>query len=217
VKREQEAIVPRFSLRPRDTRFFDLFEQDSVNLVEAGKALVSMLEDWRDVEVKANAITDIEHTGDSITHEIISHLHRTFVTPMDREDMTALVNALDDVLDFIQAATDDMILYKVPGPTPRARELGRIILEATLVIQRALPILRNQSKLNEILVHCVELNRLENQADRVYRAALGELFRESTDVIMLLKWREIYEHLESATDRCEDVANVLEGVALKYA
>jgi len=209
--------VPKFSLRPRDSRFFDLFEQDSVNLVEAGKALVSMLDDWRDAEIKASAITDIEHTGDAITHEIVQHLHRTFVTPLDREDITALVNALDDVLDFIQSAADAMLLYKVSGPTPRAKELAQIIQEATLVIQRALPILRHQSKLNEMLTHCVELNRLENKADRVYRAALGELFSDSTDLVMILKWREIYEHLESATDRCEDVANVLEGVALKYA
>lgn len=209
--------MPKFSLRPRDSRFFDLFEQDSVNLVEAGKALVTMLEDWQDIEIKASAITDIEHTGDAITHEIISLLHRSFVTPMDREDMTALVNALDDVLDFMQSAADAMLLYKVPGPTPRAKELAQIILEATQVIQRALPIMRNQAKLNEVLIHCVELNRLENQADRVYRAALGELFSDSKDVILIIKWREIYEHLESATDRCEDVANVLEGVALKYA
>ncbi|MDO8472433.1 MAG: DUF47 domain-containing protein [Dehalococcoidia bacterium] len=210
--------MPKFSLKPRDSRFFDLFEQDSVNLVEAGKALVSLLDNWKDIEIKANAITDIEHTGDTITHEIISHLHRTFVTPMDREDMNALVNALDDVLDLIQSAADAMLLYKVPEPTERARELAKIILEATLVIQKALPIMRKQSNLNELLTHCVELNRLENQADRVYRAALGELFSGDTkDVITIMKWREIYEHLESATDRCEDVANVLEGVALKYA
>lgn len=210
--------MPKFSLKPRDSRFFDLFEQDSVNLVEAGKALVSLMDNWQDLEMKCSAITDIEHTGDTITHEIISHLHRTFVTPMDREDMNALVNALDDVLDLIQSATDAMLLYKVAAPTPRARELAQIILEATLVIQKALPILRKQSNLNDMLTHCVELNRLENQADRVYRAALGELFSGDTkDVITILKWREIYEHLESATDRCEDVANVLEGVALKYA
>lgn len=209
--------MPKFSLRPRDSRFFDLFEQDSVNLVEAGKALVSLMENGQDIEIRANAVTDIEHTGDAITHEIVSRMHRTFVTPMDREDMTALVNALDDVLDFIQSAADAMLLYKVPGPTPRARELAQIILNATQVIQRALPIMRNQTKLNEVLTHCVELNRLENKADRVYRAALGELFADSKDVIFILKWREIYEHLERATDRCEDVANVLEGVALKYA
>ncbi len=209
--------MPNFSLKPRDSRFFDLFEQDSVNLVEAGHALVSMLDDWQDIEIKANAITDIEHTGDGITHEIIARLHRTFVTPMDREDMTALVNALDDVLDFIQSAADAMLLYKVAKPTHRAKELAQIILEATLVIQRAMPILRHQGKLNDILTHCVELNRLENQADRVYRAALGELFSDTSDVITILKWREIYDHLERATDRAEDVANVLEGVALKYA
>lgn len=211
-------MFPRFSLKPRDTRFFDLFEQDSANLVEAGKALVSLLDNWKDLELKAAAITDIEHTGDTITHEIISHLHRTFVTPMDREDMNALVNALDDVLDLIQSAADDMLLYRVAKPTPQARELAQIILEATLVIHKALPIMRKQSNLNEVLIHCVELNRLENQADRVYRAAMGELFSgDSKDVLTILKWREIYEHLESATDRCEDVANVLEGVALKYA
>ncbi len=207
----------RFSLKPRDSRFFDLFEQASVNIVEAGRALVAMFEDWHNLELRANAITDIEHTGDTITHEIISALHRTFVPPMDREDMTALVNALDDVVDLIQSAADAMLLYKVTKPTDRARELGQIILEATLVIQKAMPILRHQRKLNDILPHCIELNRLENQADRVYRAALGELFSDTSDIITKLKWRETYDYLERATDRAEDVANVLEGVALKYA
>ncbi|MEW6033877.1 MAG: DUF47 domain-containing protein [Chloroflexota bacterium] len=209
--------MPRFSLMPREKRFFDLFEQDSVNLVKAARALVDMVETWQDVEAKAKAITDLEHAGDAITHQIISLLHRTFVTPMDREDMTALVNALDDVLDFIQSAADFMLLYRVGKPTTKACELANIVLEASMVIERAMPLLRRPSALKDVLTHCVELNRLENKADNVYRAALGELFSNSTDYALIIKWREVYEHMETATDRCEDVANVLEGVALKYA
>jgi hypothetical protein len=209
--------VARISFLPTDRRFFDLFERGSVNLVEAARLLVDMLETWQDVEAKASSITDLEHVGDTITHEVIAHLHRTFVTPLDREDISALAQALDDVIDFIQAASDAMVLYRVSAPTPRARELAQTILEASQEIERAMPLLRRPRDLKDVLSCCIELNRLENDADRVYRAALGELFADSADFTFIIQWREIYQHMESATDRCEDVANVLEGVALKYA
>ncbi|MEE8472773.1 MAG: DUF47 family protein [Dehalococcoidia bacterium] len=207
----------RFSIVPRERKFFDLFEEATENLVQAGRVLWDMVEGWEDVEEKVQQIVDLEHQGDGITHRIMEQLHSTFVTPFDREDIAALAHSLDDVIDFIQAAADAMLLYKVSAATPRARELAMIIMEATEELKRAMPDLRTPSRLKDVLSHCVELNRLENAADRVLRAALGELFDEGTDVIHIIKWREIYDHMETATDRCEDVANVLEGVALKHA
>jgi len=209
--------MPGFSLVPREKKFFELFEEDSKNAVEAAKLLLDLVNNWENVELKMNHITDLEHQGDEITHRIISSLHTTFITPIDREDIVALANAIDDIVDFIQAAADAMLIYKVSAPTQRAKELAAIIVQATEELVKAMPDLKTPGQLNHILTHCVEMNRLENAADRVYRAALGELFTDTHNVMDILKWREIYNHMESATDRCEDVANVLEGVALKYA
>jgi uncharacterized protein Yka (UPF0111/DUF47 family) len=147
----------------------------------------------------------------------MAQLHRTFVTPFDREDIAQLTHTMDDITDFIHAASDAMLLYKVNRPGRRAKELADIIVQGATEIERAMPKLRRRGELKKILKRCVELNRLENAADRVYRSAIAELFSDSSDMAHVIKWREIYEHMESATDRCEDVANVLEGVAIKYA
>ncbi len=209
--------MPNFSLIPKEKKFFELFEEDSRNAVEAAKVLHELVNHWENVEMKIDHITDLEHQGDEITHRIISSLHTTFITPIDREDIAALAHTIDDIVDFIQAAADAMLIYRVTAPTARCKELATIIVQATEELVKAMPDLRNPGQLKHILTHCVEMNRLENAADRVYRAALGELFINDTNVTDILKWREIYNHMESATDRCEDVANVLEGVALKYA
>lgn len=207
----------RFSLIPRHHKFYDLFEEDAQNLVKGARLLQDMLQKWDNLDARSKEITDIEHQGDSITHRIMAELHSTFVTPIDREDIAVLAHTMDDVLDFIQSAADFMLLYGVPAPTERARELGAIIAAAASELERAMPSLRHPGRLKDIMAHCVELNRLENAADDIYRAALRELFQHTGDMSEVIKWREIYEHLESATDRCEDVANVLEGVALKHA
>jgi predicted phosphate transport protein (TIGR00153 family) len=202
---------------PKEEKFFDLFEQSARNMVRTAQSLKQLVEDWPDVEKEVGKITDLEHHGDTITHEIIAMLHRTFVTPFDREDMASLAHVLDDVTDFIHAAADAMLIYKVDYPSQRAKELADIIVQATTEVERALPQLRRRTQLKQVLERCVEINRLENMADRVFRAAMAELFDDSPDIASVIKWREIYEHMESATDRCEDVANVLEGVALKHA
>ena len=207
----------RFPFIPREEVFFTLFEEGASNMVKAARCLKELLDNWQDVEQKVNEITELEHQGDTITHKIIARLHRTFVTPFDREDITGLANTMDDVTDFIHAASDAMLLYKVEPPSQRARELADIIVQGANEIEKAMPQLRHRSELRQILKRCVELNRLENAADRVYRSALAELFADSKDMAHVIKWREIYEHMESATDRCEDVANVLEGVAIKHA
>ncbi len=176
-----------------------------------------MVETWDYVEERAKTISDIEHKGDSITHEIIALLHQSFVTPFDREDIATLAQSMDDVADLVHSAADDMNLYRIDKPTEQSIELAGIILLGTLELKKAVPLLRYRKDLKTMLIHCVEINRLENLADRVYRQALAELFNGDTEAIQVIKWREIYQHLETATDRCEDVANVLEGVALKNA
>jgi predicted phosphate transport protein (TIGR00153 family) len=207
----------KFPFIPREEGFFDLFEEGARNVVKAAQSLKELVDNWRDVEQKVSEITELEHEGDAITHKIAAQLHRTFVTPFDREDIAELAHTMDDVIDFIHAASDAMLLYKVDRPGRRAKELAGIILEGATEIERAMPQLRHRSELKRVLKRCVELNRVENEADRVYRSALAELFSDTKDMARVIQWREIFAHMESATDRCEDVANVLEGVAIKNA
>jgi predicted phosphate transport protein (TIGR00153 family) len=210
--------LPRFPFMPREKKFFDLFEQSAHNMVQAAQELKAMVHTWEDVPERAAAITELEHEGDTITHQIMAQLHRSFITPFDREDIALMAHALDDVIDFIDAAADSMLIYRIGKPSERALELADIITQAAVEVERAMPRLRRSgAELRAVLENCVEINRLENMADRVYRSALAELFDNSTDMAGIIKWREIYEQMESATDRCEDVADVLEGVALKHA
>ncbi len=207
----------KFPFLPREEKFFELLEESARNMVKASQALKEMVNTWELVSGRVAEITELEHVGDTITHQIMAQLNRTFVTPFDREDIALLAHTLDDVTDFIHAAADAMVIYKIDNPTQRARELADIIVQAATEIDRAMPKLRHRAGLKQILGYCVEINRLENMADRVFRSAMAELFDDAADIAQVIKWREIYEHMESATDRCEDVANVLEGVALKHA
>lgn len=209
--------MAKFSFIPREEKFFDLFIDSARNMVKTARCFKDMLDNWENISVKVAEITELEHEGDSITHQIAALLHRTFVTPFDREDIALLSHTMDDITDFIHAAADAMDIYKVDKPTQRAKELAETIVQAVDEVERAVLLLRHHSELKKIMEHCVELNRLENRADKIYRSALGELFDDSEDTAYIIKWREIYEHMESATDRCEDVANVLEGVVLKHA
>ncbi|MFC2069559.1 DUF47 domain-containing protein [Chloroflexota bacterium] len=209
--------VFKLPFMPREEKFFDLFEESTRNMVKAAQILKELMYNWEDVGGKLAEITELEHEGDKITHQIMEHVHRTFVTPFDREDIALLAHSLDDVTDFIHATADAMFIYKVDRPTQSAKELCDSIVQATAELERVMPMLRRRSQLKQVLEPCVEINRLENEADTVFRSAMGELFDNTTDIAEIIKWREIYEHMESATDRCEDVANVLEGVALKHA
>jgi hypothetical protein len=198
--------------------FYGLFEQETANLVTAAEKLVDLFDNYENVEAKAKELKDLEHRGDVITHEIIARLHRTFVTPIDREDITLLVHSLDDVMDFIEAAGRTACLYRIAQPTERARELARIVVKMARKLDEVMPRLRHRDQFPWILKQCVDINSLENEADDVHHAALAELFEVChLDACEVIKWREIYEHLENATDRGEDVANVLEGIVLKYA
>jgi len=207
----------RFPFIPREEKFFVLFQESAQNVVKAAQGLKSLVDDWDNVEGRVSEITELEHYGDTITHQIMAQLNRTFVTPFDREDMALLAHSMDDVTDFIHAAADAMLIYKVNRPAQRAKELADIIVQAVAELERAVSQLQHRTELKRVMTRCVEINRLENMADRVFRSAMAELFNDSPDIAQVIKWREIYEHMESATDRCEDVANVLEGVALKHA
>jgi predicted phosphate transport protein (TIGR00153 family) len=210
--------LAKFSFIPKDMEFYDLFEQETANLVIAAEKLVDFFENYEDIEVKAKQLKELEHKGDVITHEIIARVHRTFVTPIDREDITHLAHSLDDVMDFIEAAGRTAHLYGIAQPTERARELARIVVKMARKLNEVVPRLRRRDQFPWILKQCVEINTLENEADDVQHAALVELFEVChLDACEVIKWREIYEHLENATDRGEDVANVLEGIVLKHA
>jgi predicted phosphate transport protein (TIGR00153 family) len=208
----------KFPFTPRDIEFYDLFEQETANLVTAAEKLVDLFDNYENVEAKAKELKEFEHRGDVITHEIVARLHRTFVTPIDREDITLLVQRLDDVMDFIEAAGRTAYLYNIAQPTERARELARIVLKMARKLNEVIPRLRRRDQYTWILKQCVQINTLENEADDVQHAALAELFEVChLDACEVIKWRELYEHLENATDRGEDVANVLEGIVLKHA
>jgi len=200
---------------PKEPKFFDLFEKSVANVAAAAREFANLLEDYTNIEIKTARITELEHQGDALTHRIMEQLHRTFVTPLDREDIALLTERMDDVLDFIEDASNALLLYRIEQPTNRAKEMSAILVKISNELVEAVPRLRNRSKMKIILGHCVEINRLENEADAVVRLALAELF-DGTPLPDVIKWREIYEHLENAVDKGEDVANVLEGVVLKH-
>jgi hypothetical protein len=204
-----------FRIIPREEAFFAMFEKAAQNALDGAEVLKDLLDHFDDVKEKARQIEEIEHKGDIITHEIIKRLNTTFITPIDREDILALTSSIDDVIDLIHAAATRIMLYKITEPTPQVKELGFLILKSTRELHRG--VTRLSTNMDEVFEHCVEVNSLENEADRVCRDAIAQLFDQEKDPIYILKWKEIYETLESATDRCEDAANVLEGVALKNA
>jgi len=199
---------------PREEKFFELFAEQAEVLAEAARILLEMMEKPDDqIWDRASQIKSLEHRGDQMTHDLITRLNQTFITPLDREDIHALSSRLDDVLDLIDAAASRMSLYKIREPRRPGIELARIIHRCASEIQAAVPhILEKREK---ILHHCQELNRLEHESDTVCRSAIAQLFEEERDPITLIKWKEIYEVLEAAVDKAEDVSDVLESVVVK--
>jgi predicted phosphate transport protein (TIGR00153 family) len=204
-------------LFPREEKFFVLFEQSAQNVVKIAQQLRDLVNTWENVKERVKMITSLEHDGDAITHQIIAQLHRTFVTPLDREDIALLAETLDDVTDLIHSSADAMLLYKVDYPTDKVKELVDILVRASAEVERGVAQIHARIDRDKLLKSSMEINRLENIGDSLYRSALAELFVNSPDFTYLIKWREIYEDIESAIDKCEDIANVLEGIALKYA
>ncbi len=204
-------------LLPREDRFYTLIEAAASNMSKGAEMLVAMLNDYTDVAAKAQAIKDVEHAGDELTHETYDLLNRIFVTPLDREDIGAISSALDDVLDLVEAAADDFVLCSIEEPLPPAMEMARLIVQSCVQIQEAVSYLRRLNKDRAAFRdRLTEINRLENQGDLVYRNAIQTLFLQ-TDPVHILKWKQVYDHLERAIDSCEDVADELHGVLLKYA
>ncbi len=207
----------KLSLIPKERKFFALFEQSAQNAVKITQQFKDLVYVWENIKERIGIITDLEHQGDAITHQIFEQLHRSVITPFDREDIALLAHSLDDVTDFVHAAADAMFLYRVQHPTRRAKELADIALQTVVEVEKAVSEVHDRIGRKQLLKRCVEINRLENNGDSVYRSAMAELFDDSTDIASLIKWREIYNHMESVIDRCEDIANTLEGVAIKYA
>ena len=203
-----------FRLIPRETRFFDDFVAMAEQIRVGATMLEEMLAPDKPIWDKADQIKEVEHKCDFLTHEIIQRLHRTFVTPLDREDIHDLARSLDDVMDAIDDSAAVVRLYSIERVRPDARELVRIIKASTDEMVKALKALERRDGVAE---PAVEINRLENEADRVHYAAVRRLFEEERDPIVIMKWKEILDFLEQATDRCEDVANAVEGIVVKHA
>jgi len=201
-------------LIPRETKFFRMFRDVSQNLTEGASLLHDILKNPQDLPVRINRLQEIEHRGDDMTHDIIRMLNQTFITPFDREDIHALTSSLDDVLDYVNSAATRMKLYRITTP-PAAADLAGLIVKQSEELSKAVSLLEEEHQ--KVLDHCVVVNQLENEADRVSRQAIAELFEYEKDPIQLIKIKELYEVLETATDKAEDAANVLEAVVLKSA
>jgi predicted phosphate transport protein (TIGR00153 family) len=199
-------------LIPRETKFFRMFAEVSQNVTEGARLLQDILKNPVDLGARLDQLQEIEHRGDDLTHAIITALNQTFITPFDREDIHRLTSSLDDVLDYVNSAGMRLRLYRIDSPPPVAAELAGVIVQQSEELAQGVSLLEQNQR---VLEHCVEVHRLENEADRVSRNAIAELFNNEKDPIRLIKIKELYEVLETATDKAEDAANVLEAVALK--
>ena len=204
-------------LLPREEDFCTLFERHAALTVEGAKQLATLVSGGQNVRALAARIKEIEHETDVITHTCVERLHTTFITPFDRDDIHRLITRMDDVMDFVESASERMALYELRDMTEEVRELAAVLVRATEAVARAIAGLRNVRRAEGILEHCIEVNRLENEGDEILRNAVAELFKTANDPLLVMKWKEVYEALENATDRCEDVANIIEGVVLEHA
>lgn len=205
----------KLRLAPKETKFFEMFAEMCSNLHEGARELQNLLRDMKDVQGGVQRIKELEHRGDDMTHSIITRLNQTFITPFDREDIHKLASSIDDVLDYINAACDRLLMYRIMQVDRAAADLAGIIVRQSEALNKAVSQL-GQHK-SDVIDYCVEINRLENEADVVARKAIGELFDRERDPITLIKHKELYEVLETATDKAEDAANVVESVVVKGA
>ncbi len=206
------GLLQRFL--PREESFFDLFAQQAANIDAGANALLKMLSHYTGVPEQVQSIKAIEHEGDEITHSLFTKLNQTFITPFDREDIHELCSRLDDVIDLIDAAASRFVLYRVDSIRSGTVDLVKVLVSATSEVSAAVQALETP---DSALAHCIEINRYENESDRLCRTLIAQLFDEEKDSVQIIKWKEIYEVIETAVDKCEDVANVIEGVILKSA
>jgi uncharacterized protein len=204
-------------LLPREVSFFDFFEEHAALTVDGSNEFLSMVTSGANIEAKAKRIKEIEHETDVITHRCLEALHKTFITPIDPDSIHRLITRMDDVMDFIEAAAERIALYDLTIMTPEVKDLADVLTRASAEMLAVCKLLRNLKDPQTILKKCVDINRLENEADAILRRAVARLFREEKDAIVIIKWKEIYEDLETASDRCEDVANIIEGLVLEHS
>ncbi|HUP27274.1 MAG TPA: DUF47 family protein [Chloroflexia bacterium] len=210
--------MPLFDfLKSDDANFFQWFEDAASNMLEASKSFRELCYNFENPQEAVTRLHDFEHRGDDIGHDIYNKLNNTFVTPMDREDIISLYSAIDDVTDFIHSAADLMSVYKVESVPPIGQQLADCIVSCAEHVAAAVPHLRKRNELNQILPSVVEIHSLENKADELLRDGLVELFSHPEDVIHIIKWRDIYSEMEEATDKAEDIADVLRGLVIKNA
>ncbi len=209
--------MPLAKFMPRSDDFFDDFEKQVEATIEGAQLFKDLLDDFTDVARKCQKIKDVEHRADDITHKAFERLYTQFITPFDRSEIHRLLGRIDDVLDLTDAAAERIGLYDVGTVIPEARELARVLLAATQKMQEAVRGLRNVKDSKRILDACKEINVCENQADTLLRNALARLFKSGSDALTVMKWKEILDLIETATDRAEDVANIIEGVVLEHA
>jgi predicted phosphate transport protein (TIGR00153 family) len=208
------GVVARFRLIPKEESFYELFVQQSQILVSASELLKDIVDNFDDIKPRAGRMHDLEHEGDEVTHEVMRRLNTTFVTPIDREDIHELASNLDDVLDYLDAAADLLVLHNIEQPIPEMKAQADLLVKASRTTLEAMSKL---PKFDDLAEHWVEINRLENEADRIYRKSIADLFSGDYKAMDVLKWKDIIDQLEKAMDKLEDVANTLEGIALKHA
>ena len=204
-------------LLPRETSFFDLFERHAALTIEGTREFLALSRGERSLGPSAKRIKEIEHEADVITHQCVTALHETFITPIERDDIYRLITRMDDIMDFMESASERLALYELTMMRPEIKEMAAILVTASEAIADALKGLRDMKNAPAVLERCVEINRLENEADAILRSAVAKLFKEESNPITVIKWKEIFEALEEATDRAEDVANIIEGVILEHA
>ncbi|HVH92743.1 MAG TPA: DUF47 family protein [Candidatus Acidoferrum sp.] len=205
----------RFQFLPAETQFYDWFEKATANLLDASQQLLDLFDHHDDVENRVARLTELEHRGDFIVHEVMHLLIHTLIVPLDSEDIERLISALDDALDGIEATAVRMLIFQIETPTEQARQLARLIRSGAHELHLAMPNLREKKNFRQVNAHIVEINTLENNGDRVLREALVEIVKHKDDIFNLIRWKEIYEMLEETTDRMEDVADVLQRVIIK--
>jgi predicted phosphate transport protein (TIGR00153 family) len=201
---------------PKETDFFAIFDKAAENVTHAATLLVGIMEHFTNLDSWAREVHELEQEGDVYTHDIMRKLNKTFVTPIDREDIYALASALDDIVDLIWGAADRLTVFKLKESTAWAITMSKDLLATVELVEKAIKKMKGKNY-PHIQEYCIEINKLENRIDRGFRDALGDLFENVADPILVIKWKEIYEHLEDASDKCEDVANVLEAIVLKNA
>jgi predicted phosphate transport protein (TIGR00153 family) len=202
-------------LMPREGKFFELFNAHAERIVEGSRELAAMLGSFTDLEAHAQRIDAAERAADKVTHETIALLHKTFITPFDRDQIHQLITKMDDILDLVQDVAESVALYDLRRVTPETKQLADICHMSCERVKATVGLLTNVKRVDAIMKNCEEIDRLESDADRVLRGALSKLFREENDIRQVIKLRVIYDLLESITDRCEDVANVVEGIVLE--